>query len=350
MPRFDTSELADRIGGTLEGEGSLSIDGVAAIEKSRSGQVTFVTDERHSKLWADSMASCVIVSRELKLPPRSGSVAVIRVENAEESMVRILELFEPAPRLPEIGIHPSAVIQENVTLGEDVRIGPFCHVENGCAIGDHAVLFSNVHLHSGVSIGAESTLYAGVVIRNDCSIGSRTTLHANAVIGTDGFGFQPASDGSGLVKIPHIGTVEIGDEVEIGSCTCIDRGKFAATKVGDGTKIDNLCQIGHNCEIGRNCVLCGHVGIAGSTHIGDGTQIGGGAGISDHLKIGRGVSIGGFSGVMSDIPDGETWVGAPAGNRSRILREHAAIRKLPEWSKLLRRFISQEKASKASEE
>ena len=350
MPRFDTAELAERIGGTLEGEGSLSIEGVAAIEHSSPGQITFVTDDRHAKHWSESQASCVVVNTGQELPEHPRPAAVIRVQNAEASMIDVLRLFEPPAQLPEKGIHPSAVIHENATLGEDVRIGAFCHVESGCEVGDRTVLFSNVHLHSGVTVGAEATLHAGVVVRHDCSIGSRTTLHANAVIGTDGFGFQPASDGSGLVKIPHIGTVEIGHDVEIGSCTCVDRGKFAATRVGDGTKIDNLCQIGHNCEIGRSCVLCGQVGIAGSTRIGDGTQIGGGAGIADHLKIGRGVSIGAFSGVINDIPDGETWVGVPAGNRSRILREHAAIRRLPEWSKFLRRFVAQERASKATGE
>ena len=350
MPRFNTAEIADRIDGTLEGDGSLSIVGVAAIERSVEGQITFATDERHSKHWPDSKASCIVVNRDLELPPRSGSTAVIRVDDAEASMTRILGLFEPPPKLPEIGVHASAVIEDDVQLGADVRIGPFCHVESGCRIGKGAVLFSNIHLHSDVTIGSGSTLHSGVVIRHECSIGSDTTLHANAVIGTDGFGFQAASDGSGLVKIPHIGNVEIGNGVEIGSGTCVDRGKFAATKVGDGTKIDNLCQIGHNCEIGRSCILCGHVGIAGSTQIGDGTQIGGGAGIADHLKIGRGVSIGAFSGVINDIPDGEIWMGIPAGNRSRILREHAAIRRLPEWSKMLRRFISQEKTSKASDE
>ena len=142
------------------------------------------------------------------------------------------------------------------------------------------------------------------------------------------------------MKIPHLGNVEIADDVEIGAATCIDRGKFGATRIGAGTKIDNLCQIGHNCVIGSMCVICGKVGIAGSTEVGDGTQIGGGCGISDHLKIGKGVSIGAGSGVMNDIPDGEIWYGVPAGERSRVLREYAAVRKLPEWSKKIKALLN----------
>lgn len=341
MPRFTAAELAERVGGRLEGDPSLSIDGLETVEKAGESQLTFIGDEKHAERWADSNARVVMAREGLVLPQRDGAWAVVWVDDADLAMIGMLESFEEVPALPPLGIHPTAVIHDDVRMGEGVRIGAFCSVGRDCTIGDGAVLFEGVRLQHDVCIGNESTLHAGVVVQHGCVIGNRTTLHANVVIGTDGFGYRPAADGSGLLKIPHIGNVVIGDGVEIGASTCVDRGKFGATRIGDGSKLDNLCQIGHNCEIGRCCVLCGQVGVAGSTKIGDGTQIGGRAGLADHLKIGRSVTIGAGSGVINDIPDGETWLGTPAGNRDRILREHVAIRRLPEWSKHLRKFMSQ---------
>jgi len=340
MPRFTAAELAKLVEGRLEGESSLVIDGLETVEKSGPEQLTFIGDDKHAALWKDSRARVVMIAEGIDLPARDEPVAMIRVPDADHAMITVLGRFERPNPKDEPGIHPTAVVHEGVTLGREVSIGPHCTIEEGCTIGDHTTLLNGVTLRRGVEIGASSTLHPGVVIQPDCTVGSRTTLHANVVIGTDGFGYRPAPDGSGLVKIPHVGTVLIGDDVEIGASTCIDRGKFGATRIGDGTKLDNLCQIGHNCEIGRSCILCGQVGVAGSTVIGDGTQIGGGAGLADHLKIGRGVTIGADSGVINDIPDGETWLGTPAGNRDRILREHVAIRRLPEWSRQLRKFMA----------
>lgn len=350
MPRLTISELAERIGGTLEGDGSISIDGLATVDNAHEGQLTFVGDEKHAKLWPNSKAAAVLVKENLELTRRSDTDTIIRVPDADQAIGAILELFEEPAELPDKGIHPSAVIDESASLGEGVRIGPYCVVGRNCILGKGAILLGGVHLHSDVRIGDSSVLHAGVVVHQRCTIGSHSTLYANAVIGSDGFGFRPSADGMKIIKFPHIGTVAIGDDVEIGSCTCIDRGKFGATRIGDGTKIDNLCQIGHSCEIGKCCILCGQVGIAGSVVIGDGTKIGGGAGIADHLVIGRGVSIGAQAGVMNNVPDGETWVGAPAGERSRILREATAIRRLPEWSKPLRRLVKREKQAGTTNE
>lgn len=350
MPRLTTANLAERIGGMLEGDGSIAIDGLETIENANDSQLTFVGDERHAKLWADSRALAAVVAEHLEIPERSDECAIIRVPDADQAMIALLEIFAPPQELPEPGAHPTSSVDETSRIGQDVRIGPYCQIGRDCVLGDGVVLYGGVHLHPEVTIGDSAMLHAGVVIHQRCSIGYGTTLHANAVIGSDGFGFRPSEDGTKLIKFPHIGTVQIGNEVEIGSCTCIDRGKFGATRIGDGTKIDNLCQIGHNCEIGSGCVLCGLVGVAGSTVIGDGTQIGGGAGIADHIVIGRGALIGARSGIINDVPDGETWVGSPAGERSRILREHSAIRKLPEWSKQIRRLLAREQEAGTTNE
>lgn len=339
MPQFTAAELAERVGGALEGDGSIEIHGLESVANAGEREITFVGDEHHARAWAESHAGCVILSEGLTLADRQGSFAVIRVTSADHAMISLLELFEETtPEFPT-GIDPTAIVHPDAHIGNDVTIGPHCTIGRGCVLGDRVRLFGGVQLNHDVHIGAESTLYSSVSIGHSCILGERTIIHANAVIGTDGFGFRPSEDGSKLIKVPHIGNVIIGDDVEIGSCTCVDRGKFGATRVGNGTKIDNLCQISHNCIIGEQCVICGQVGIAGSTQVGHGTQIGGGAGVADHLVIGNRVSIGARSGVMNNIPDGEIWYGAPAGERSRILREHAAIRRLPEWSKRLRRMI-----------
>jgi UDP-3-O-[3-hydroxymyristoyl] glucosamine N-acyltransferase len=344
MASFTTAQLAEHLGSRLEGDDSLEITGLDTVLNAGSSELTFIGDEKHVKLWESSKAGCVVVNAELELPPRKTPAAIITVESADLAIITLLELFSKPPA-PAVGhISESAAIDENVQIGTNVWIGDHCRIRNGCIIGDGTRLEGGVDLHEDIRIGEDCIIHTGASIYKGCSIGARSIIHANVVIGADGFGYRPASDGSKLIKIPHIGTVQIESDVEIGACTCIDRGKFGATRIGQGTKIDNLCQIGHNCEIGRMCIICGQVGIAGTTRIGDGTQIGGGSGLRDHLTIGRGVSIGAGSGVMNDIPDGEIWYGAPAGERARILREHAAIRRLPEWSKSIRKFLADQKS------
>ncbi|MCK4821889.1 UDP-3-O-(3-hydroxymyristoyl)glucosamine N-acyltransferase, partial [bacterium] len=174
------------------------------------------------------------------------------------------------------------------------------------------------------------------VLRERCQIGNKCIIHPNVTIGADGFGYRPADDGKSLVKIPQIGTVIVGDDVEIGAGSCIDRGKFSATSIGNGTKIDNLVQIGHNCRIGRSCVIAGMTGVSGSVTIGDGVIIGGGVGIKDHVTIGNGARIGGKSGVISDVAPGQTVIGFPAGEYKKTLRQWAALKKLPDLYKLVK--------------
>ena len=341
MASFTTGQLAEHLDAIPDGDESLVITGLETVHNAGASELTFIGDEKHARLWEACEAGCVVVSKGIELPERSTPVVLITVDDADLAIISLLELFStPAP--PAEGfICDSATIAEDVQIGRNVRIGAHCRIRSGCIIGDGARLEGGADLHEGVHIGEDCIIHGGATIYMNSRIGARSIIHANAVIGADGFGYRPAADGSRLLKIPHIGSVEIGSDVEIGACTCVDRGKFGATRIGEGTKIDNLCQIGHNCEIGRMCIICGQVGIAGTTRIGDGTQIGGGSGLRDHLTIGKGVSIGAGSGVMNDIPDGEIWYGAPAGERSRILREHAAIRRLPEWSKAIRKFLSE---------
>jgi UDP-3-O-[3-hydroxymyristoyl] glucosamine N-acyltransferase len=222
------------------------------------------------------------------------------------------------------------VVDPTAKVSPTARIGPFCVVGARTVVSDHATLVSRVTLGADVAIGPASTLFPGVVIYDRCSIGAHTILHANVTIGADGFGYRPDPQGRGLIKIPHIGTVEIGNGVEIGSSTCVDRGKFGATVIGDGAKIDNLVQIAHNCRIGRCVIICGQSGLAGSVTVGDGAMMSGGVGVTDGINIGAGAKIGAKSGVMCDVPAGETWTGLPAAPHREQMRTWSAVKKLPE--------------------
>lgn len=335
------TDLATLVGGDLEGSGEVAISGVEALLEAAAGDLTFIGDAKHARQWTDASASVALVTRGLELGTWDHETrAIVRVDDADQAMIVVLEALEAATReladRPEPGIHPSAVIDETASIGEGVAIGPGVVVGRRATIGRNVVLDAGVRLYADTTVGDDCHLHAHVVIRERCRLSSGCILHAGVVIGSDGFGYRPDPAGTGLRKIPHLGHVEVGTDVEIGANTCIDRGKFGATLVGDGSKIDNLCQIGHNCRIGRFVVISGLTGIAGSTSIGDGTLIGGGCGLADHLKIGAGCQIGARSGIMNDIPDGETWAGFPAKEIRQALKEQAVIRRLPEWSRKLR--------------
>jgi UDP-3-O-[3-hydroxymyristoyl] glucosamine N-acyltransferase len=212
-------------------------------------------------------------------------------------------------------------------------------------IGPDSEIGAGVRLHAGVVIGARvrvgegSTLRANCVIEDGCEIGRGVVLHPGVVVGADGFGYRPGAEGLGLVKVPHAGNVVVEDGAEIGANTTIDRGKLGPTVIGAGAKIDNLVQIGHNCVIGRCCIICGCTALAGSVTIGDGTVIGGGVGVADNVRIGAGARIAAKSGVMRDVPDGETWAGYPAQKGSLWMRTHAATIELTEHIKPLKRLL-----------
>lgn len=329
--RYSAAELCRRLGGRLVGCGEAVITGVNALDEAGEDEVSFLADPPHARRWGRSEAIAAVVSEGLQPaghdPARR---ALIYVPNAEPAMVRLLELFQPPQIGPDLGVHPTAWIDERARLGEGVRVGPHASIDRDCEIGDGVVLHAGVRLYAGVAIGAGSVLHANCVVRQGCRIGRAVILHQNVSIGADGFGYVPAPDGKGVVKVPQIGAVILEDGVEIGAGSCVDRAKFGSTIVGAGTKIDNLVQIGHNCRIGRGCVIVGLTGIGGSTTVGDGVVIGGAVGIGDHRRIGDRATIGARSGVTKDVPPGETWLGYPADPATEKLRQWATIRKLPD--------------------
>lgn len=307
------------------------------MDRAGPDQLTFVGDVQHARLWPQSRAAAALVSRGLE-PARDDGRPVVFVDSADLAMAYVLEMFAPQQVLPEPGIHETAVIDPTTMIGEDVRIGPNCHLGPGVRLGRGCVLHSNVVILDRTTIGDECTLWPGTVIREQSVLGSRCVCHPQVTIGADGFGYRPSEDGTTLVKIPQIGTVEIGDDVEIGASSCIDRAKFAATVIGSGTKIDNLVQIGHNCRIGRSVIIAGHCGIAGSVTIEDGAVLGGFVAVRDHLTIGAGARLAGAAQLMHDVPAGETWAGSPAQPVRDTAEQIAMIRKLPELARQLRQL------------
>jgi UDP-3-O-[3-hydroxymyristoyl] glucosamine N-acyltransferase len=278
-------------------------------------------------MWEASRACAAIVDEKLKLEPGENR-ALIRVKNADLAMAKLLEVFDPGPPKFDIDIHPTAVVHETTSIGKNSKIGAGCYVGRDVVIGDDVVLYPNVSIFDECKIGNGTIVWSGTVIRERCEIGNYCIFHTNVSIGADGFGYRPSEDGRGLVKIPQIGNVVIGNGVEIGANSCVDRGKFSSTIIGDGCKIDNLVQIAHNCVLGRSCIMAGSSGLAGSVTLGDGVIIGGGSSIKDHVTIHSGAVVGGASGVMNDIPAGKTYLGLPAHEAKETLRQWLALRKL----------------------
>ena len=316
----------------------VTLVGVNTLRDATPDELTYFADRKYADEARGTRAGAVLVSDETKDADVNGRPTLL-VPNAAAAADVVLDLFTPEPARPAIGTDDSARLGADVTLGDGVRIGPNVVVAEGCGIGRNCVLHAGVVLGKNVRLGDDCELFPGVVVRDRCTLGNRVIIHANTVIGTDGFGYR--FDGQRHRKIAHAGTVVIEDEVEIGSCTTIDRGKFAETRIGAGTKIDNLCQIAHNVKVGRMCIICANVGIAGSTTLGDGVILAGGVGIKDHVKIGSMVRLGGYAAVSNDVPDGTTLVGAPAQPQRQFLREQAALRKLPELVKQVRELEKQ---------
>ncbi len=323
---------------------SAVVEGLETVDRAGERELTFVGNARFARMLSESRAFAAIVSDSVEIPDDARGRAILRVASADHAMIELLRLFAPRELLPPMGIDRTARVDPTAIIGEGARIGAFVTVGRGAVIGPRTALFEGARLYEDCIVGADCVIHSGVVVRERCSLGDRVILASGVVIGTDGFGYRPAPDGRGIVKIPHIGFVEIGNDVEIGANTCVDRGKFGATRIGAGTKIDNLCQIGHNVEIGRSVVISGLTGIAGSTRIGDGVQIGGGSGVADHIVVGRGARLAARSAVMNDVPEGATWGGAPAQDLRATLREFAVIRKLPEWHRRLSHLIDPPKA------
>jgi UDP-3-O-[3-hydroxymyristoyl] glucosamine N-acyltransferase len=327
MNQFSIREIAQHVSGNIIGNEDITITGLEQIEQAQPGQLTFIGSRKYSKLWESCQASAALVNEDLELSP--GNRTLIQVVSADLAIAQLLELFAPAPPRSSAGVHQTAVVDPTAKLGNNVSVGPGCYLGPHVEVGDDSLLYANVTVMDESTIGCRSVVWPGVVVRDRCHVGDDCILYQNASIGSDGFGYRPSMDKKTLVKIPQIGEVIIGNGVEVGANSCIDRGKFSATRIGDGTKIDNLVQIGHNCRIGQSCIIVAATAVGGSVTMGDFTTVAGEVAISDHVTIGSHVTIGGGSIVISDVESNQFVSGFPAAPHKTTLQQWASIRKLP---------------------
>ncbi len=324
-------QIAQWVNGTIiRGEEDTLITGVNSVEDAKEGDLIFIRDKKYEPLLTKTLASAVLLGKDpsITLPEK---LVCILVKNPEISFIQVLQkLVISQPSVPK-GIHPTAIIGENVQLGKDCAIGPFVFIGKDTQIGENSIIFPNVYIGENCLLGNNTCIFPNVTIRENTTIGSQCVIHSGVCIGTDGFGF--VFNGTEWIKVPQIGRVVIGDNVEIGSNTCIDRATLGETRIGKGTKIDNLVQIGHNVKIGENCAIAATTGIAGSAVIGNGVRIGAGSGINGHITIGNNVTIGAWSGVVKSLEDGVIVSGFPAVDHNRAKRILVAQQYVPELLK-----------------
>jgi UDP-3-O-[3-hydroxymyristoyl] glucosamine N-acyltransferase len=320
-------ELADVVGGEVDGDGSVLISGVAGIKEARQGDITFLASPRYEKFLQTTAASAVIALPGTASPGK----ALIRSDNPYLSFVKAVEYFVPSKNNYPRTIHPAAVIAPGAKIGNAVGIGACAVIEDGVTIGDDSVVLAGTFVGRDTKIGRNCLVYPNVTIREEVTIGDRVIIHSGAVIGSDGFGF--AKDGEIYRKIPQIGNVMIEDDVEVGANVTIDRATTGTTFVGKGTKIDNLVQVAHNVVIRENCILIAQVGIGGSTEIGKGASLAGQAGAVGHIKIGDEAIVAAQAGVTKSVPPRTMVSGYPAREHNQAKRIYASLQKLPELLK-----------------
>jgi len=326
MTGISVRELAEIIGGEVDGPCDVLITGVASISEARPGDVVLAENNKYF-----SAAACCNASAIIAAEGSCDCKPVIRVDDPRNAFIEVLKIFAPAVSRPKEGIDPSCHVGERVKLGEGASVGYGSYIGDDVVIGDGAVIHPLVYIGDGVKIGAGSVVYPNVTIYQGCEVGSNVTIHAGSVIGSDGFGYIQA--GCEPKKVPQIGNVVIEDDVEIGSCTTIDRAKTGSTRIGRGVKIDNLVQIAHNVKVGECSVIAAQVGVSGSAEIGKGVTIAGQAGINGHTKVGDNVVLAGRAAVIGDLITAGIYSGYPARPHREALRAQAMQFRLPELQK-----------------
>jgi UDP-3-O-[3-hydroxymyristoyl] glucosamine N-acyltransferase len=317
------------------GADELAIAGVANLAEANASELSFLGNDRFLPQFEASQAAAVLVQKRVKLPPNPNK-PVLLVDDADLAVARVLELFAPPIPRPEAGVDPAARVAQTASLGEGVAIAPFVFVGERAEVGARSILHAGVFIGADAVVGDDCELFPNVVIRERCVLGNRVVIHAGSVVGSDGFGYR--WDGTRHAKIPQVGIVIIEDDVEIGSCVCVDRAKFAATRVGRGSKIDNLVQIAHNANLGPHCIMAGQSGVAGSVTLGAGVMLGGQCAVRDHVQMADGSMLGPCSGAMEDVEPKQMVTGLPAIPHRQFLREQAALRHLPELRSEVRKL------------
>ena len=334
------SQLAERVGGQVRGDGSVEIHGGASAENGKPGEISFVQTAEFLKTALAARASCLIVHPSLD----TGSVPAIVVDDPKLAFARVLRALHPRPA-PAEGVHASAVVEPSATLGRGVHVGAQAYIGEDARCADGVVIGAGTVVERGACIGRDSYLHSRVVVGADCVLGERVELHSGVVVGSDGFGY--VTHAGGQEKFPQLGTVQIGDDVEVGANTTIDRGALDPTRIGNGTKIDNLVQIAHNVQIGEHCLICAQSGLAGSAVIGDRVMILGQCAVGDHTILEDGVILTARTAALPHKTHaGGVYFGAPARPVKEGMRQMAAVTRLPDALRKLTRLEREVRALK----
>lgn len=326
---FTAEQIANVIGGRVEGNKDAKVHTFAKIEEGTEGAISFLSNPKYTHYLYNTKSSIVIVNEDLELE-KDVDATLIRVKNAYESIAKLLQIYE-ASKPKKTGVAPQAYIAPSAKLGNNCYVGPFAYVGEGAEIGDGCQIYPHAVIGDNVKVGTNCIFYPNTTIYQGCKIGNNVTIHAGSVIGADGFGFAPSADG--YDKIPQIGIVIIEDNVEIGANTCVDRSTMGATVIHKGVKLDNLVQVAHNVEIGENTVMSAQVGIAGSTKVGSWCMFGGQVGLAGHITIGDKTFLGAQSGVPGSLKGGEELIGTPPMNPRAYFKSQAIFRRLPDMYK-----------------
>lgn len=324
--------VAKAIDGTIVGDGSIEITGCAGIREARAGEITFLAHPRYEEFLEHTQASAVIVAEN----HRHTKKTLIQNPNPYLAYLKAVRFFQGDASPPKPGVHASAVVAESAHVDPSAQIGPHVVIEDGASVGPRTSVQAGSYVGASAKVGADCTLYPNVTLREGCELMDRVIVHSGTVIGSDGFGF--VRDGGAYRKLPQVGNVVVEEDVELGSCVTIDRATTGTTRIGAGSKIDNLVQIAHNVQVGRNCIIVAQVGISGSTVLGNDVTLAGQVGIIGHIEIGSGVMVGAQSGVAKTVPPGEKMFGSPAQPLALAKRIEASIRNLPELIQTVRRL------------
>lgn len=324
------SEVAQKLACRLEGAADTEIHGIAGIENAEPGQITFLANRRYFPLLKTTRASAVLIEDGIGLERGSGAppLAALRTANPYLAFAHAIELFYQPPRY-EPGIHPTAIIARTARIAEGAHIGPYCFIDEQAEIGRNAVLHSFVTVYRGAKIGDDFFAHAHAVVREFCRIGNRVILQNGVVIGADGLGFAKQK-GGGWYKMQQSGPAVLEDDVEVQANACVDRATVGETRIGRGSKLDDLVLVGHASQVGENTMLCGQVGLAGSTKIGPGCILAGQVGTAGHLSVGAGAVVTAKSGIPADVPPRSLYSGYPAIENRQWLKNTAALNRLPE--------------------
>ena len=326
-PARTLGAFAERAGGRVVGDPAVAIEWIAAVDDAGPGALTFAVDARYLKIALTSSAAAVLTDLRLLDAEAQYPKPILAVEDTRVALAVLLAAFFEVPRPRGPFVDPTAAVDPSATLGAEVWIGPQAVVGARARIGDRTVVAAGAIVGADAALGADALLHPGSYLGDRCTAGDRVILQAGAVIGSDGFGW--AFERGRLRKIPQVGIVELGDDVEIGANTCVDRAQTGVTAIGEGTKIDNLCQIGHNCRIGKHTAIAALTGLAGTTTIGDYVQVGGHSAFRGHITVGSRVTVSGNAMVWNSVPDGATISGQPAHDHRDELRLQAYFRRLP---------------------